>query len=174
MLAADLGSLRGDLWAQAAFTYADLLWDRPDAASGAPTYVEAARLSLDNTLRAAPHNSGAWLLLAGLSAHYPGFEATPVKALKMSYYTAPSDPKLMPLRLWIAMQLDILGDDEMQQFVTRDIRTFLARQDIAPVVGAHRVATSAGKRFIENTVDQISPSTLKTLRARLDHLDLPD
>ena len=64
--AAVIGAIRGDLWAESAFTYADLMWD--DAGGGAN--LAQARSSLDHALTDAPHQSSAWLLLAGLASRY--------------------------------------------------------------------------------------------------------
>ena len=56
--AATFGAIRGELWAESAFTYADLMWS--DAGSGAN--LARARSSLERALTAAPHQSSIWLL----------------------------------------------------------------------------------------------------------------
>src|SRR6516225_11066717 len=83
--AAVFGVIRGDLWRESAFTYADLMWD--DGNGGAN--LVQARSSLYNALTDAPHQSSVWLLLAGLASRYrlPGIDA--IQDLKMSYYTGP-------------------------------------------------------------------------------------
>jgi hypothetical protein len=70
--AATVGGIRGDLWAETAFTDASLLWhskqETPDASLG------RARASLDRSLRDAPHRSDTWLFLAGLAARFSWME----------------------------------------------------------------------------------------------------
>jgi hypothetical protein len=96
--AAAVGAVRGDLWAESAFTFADLLWgnagDNPE-----PRVFQEALARLDHAIDDAPHQSSAWLLLAGLAARHPMPNLDPVEALKMSYYTGASEQELMPLRL---------------------------------------------------------------------------
>ena len=47
-------------------------------------------------------------------------------ALIMSYYTAPSNFALTPLRLSVALRGDTLQDTEIQRFVDRDLRAILS------------------------------------------------
>jgi hypothetical protein len=161
--AARIGAIRGDLWAESAFTYADLVLGDRSRAADVAREVATARLALDRALDDAPYQSGAWLLLAGLAQRYPipGSDAT--EALKMSYYTGPSEPDLMPLRLRIAAQADVFNDIEMRQFVSRDLRLFLARKQRSVVAEAYDAASPAGKRFIEQTVRDLDPSVAKSL-----------
>ena len=174
--AASIGVIRGDLWAASAFTYGDLiLGERRESrtANIAPALVRASAI-LNRAVEFAPTQSGAWLLLAGLAARYPspGFNAT--EALKMSYYTGPSEHDLMPLRLRIATSSDVLTDIEMRQFVTRDLRLFLVRHDKSAIAEAYNAASPAGKRFIEQTVGEIDPSALVLLRAGAQKESLPN
>jgi hypothetical protein len=161
--AAYIGIVRGDLWAESAFTYADLLW--LDAAPGNERLaaLHQARIRLDRALTDAPHQSGAWLLLGGLASRYslPNIDA--VEALKMSYYTDPSDPELAPLRLRVAAELEGLSDIDLQQFVGRDLRLLFTRHQSSAVIEAHNAASPAGRRFIEETVKTIDPSAVGAL-----------
>ena len=68
--AARISSIRGDLWAESAYTYADSLWTRPAADADQTKSLEQARASLYHALDDAPYQAGAWLLLAGLASHY--------------------------------------------------------------------------------------------------------
>jgi len=163
--AASIGVIRGDLWAESAFTYSDLLLG--DAAPG-PTLTQAlqqAHVSIENALKLAPHQSGTWLFLAALTSRYPsqGFNAT--EALKMSYYTGPSERDFMPLRLRLMAHLDAFGDVELQQFASRDLRSLIARKQTHAIAEAYTVASPAGKRFMEQTVADIDPSVVKLLRS---------
>ena len=162
--AARIGAIRGDLWAESAFTYADLLWDTSIDGAAPATELQRARKSLYRTLDEAPEKSGAWLLLAGLALHYPSIAQDPTAALKMSYYTGPTEKHLMSLRLRIAAQADAFNDFEVRQFVSRDLRMFLAQHQEAVIAEAHHVASPTGKHFIENVVSEIDPSALDWLQ----------
>ena len=57
----------------------------------------------------------------------------------LSYYTGPTDVHLMPLRLRIAAQTDAFNDIEVRQFVTRDLRIFLAQHQEPAIAEAFTV-----------------------------------
>ena len=169
---ARIGAIRGDLWAQSAFTSADLLWAGPGTLWASPdtdpeekAASERARAELDKALGYAPHQADAWLLLAGLESRYQSHKSDPAEALKMSYYTGLSERPLIPLRLLIATHLDALDDIEVQQFIRRDLRFLFAQQQKSVVAEAYSGASPAGKRFIEQAVGEIDPAYLGSLRA---------
>jgi hypothetical protein len=60
---------------------------------------------------------------------------------------------------------DTFNDVEMRQFITRDLRVFLARKQKSAITAAYSAASPAGKRFIEQTVKDIDPSALNSLAA---------
>jgi len=163
--AASIGVVRGDLWAESAFTYSNLLWDAADPGKDLTQALQRAHFSVENALKLAPHESGAWLLLAALTSRYPsqGFNAT--EALRMSYYTGPSEQDFMPLRLHLIADLNAFGDVELKQFASRDVRSLLARKQTSALAGVYRYASPAGKLFIEQTVADIDPSVVQSLRA---------
>jgi hypothetical protein len=162
--AARSGAIRGELWAESAFTYADLLWAGPAAGPAETTALEQARAALDKGLGYAPHLADAWLLLAGLEERQP-HKSDPTEALKMSYYTGPSERSLIALRLLVATRLDALDDIEIQQFIRRDLRFILAQQQKSVVAEAYAGGSPAGKRFIEQAVGEIDPAYLGYLRS---------
>ena len=162
--AARIGTICGDLWAKSAFTYADLLWDTSIDGAALATELQRARKSLYRTLDEAPEQSGAWLLLSGLALRYPSLSPDPTAALKMSYYTGPTEKHLMPLRLRVAAQADAFNDFEVRQFVSRDLHMFLAQNQESVIVEAYHVASPTGKHFIENVVSEIDPSALDWLQ----------
>ena len=94
-LAAWFGLVRGDLWAESAYTYADLLWNDNGSSAGLTPALDRARTNLERALGDSPHRSGAWLLLAGLASRYPSININAAQALKTSYYTGPSEQELM-------------------------------------------------------------------------------
>jgi len=53
--AASIGSIRGDLWAESAFTYADLLWTDPGTDPDQTKSLQQARARLSHALDDAPH-----------------------------------------------------------------------------------------------------------------------
>jgi hypothetical protein len=156
-LAASFGIVRGDLWADSAFTHADLLWNDNDPSGGLTQALDRARTSLERALDDAPHQSGAWLLLAGLASRYSSLNLNATEALKMSYYTGPSEQDLMLPRLRVAAQSDFLNDDEIREFVTRDLRLFLARHQKSAIDEAYNGGSATGKAFIKQIVSQMSP-----------------
>ena len=173
--AASIGVIRGDLWADSAFTYTNLILDeRRDSwtADITPTLGRARAIS-ERAVDLAPTQFGAWLVLAGLAARYPSPGFTATEALKMSYYTGPSEPDLVPLRLRIATYSDVLTDIELRQFATRDLRLLLARHEKSAIAVAYNAASPPGKRFIEQAVGEIDPSALVFLRAEAQKQSLP-
>jgi hypothetical protein len=159
--AAMIGTIRGDLWAESAFTYADLMW----GAAGGRASLAQARSSLDRALAVAPHQSSAWLMLAALASRYqlPGIDAA--EAIRMSYYTGASELELMPLRLWIATHSDVFSDIELRDSMGRDLRLLITHQQKPAIIAAYNAAQSAGRQFIEQTIREIDPSAVEWLRA---------
>jgi hypothetical protein len=163
--AASIAVIRGDLWAESAFTYSNLLWDASGPGKDLAQELQDARLRLENALELAPHESAAWLLLAGLASRYPSQGLNATEALRMSYYTGPSERDFMPLRLRLTANLNPLGDVELKQFASRDVRSLLALKQISALSEAYRDASPTGRRFIEQTVADIDPSVVASLRA---------
>jgi hypothetical protein len=157
--AAEIGAIRGNLWAESAFTYAHLM--QGDA--GGDVKLALALSSLDRALAYAPLQSSAWLMLADLALRYqlPGVDAK--EALKMSYYTGPSELELMPLRLRIAAQSDAF-DIELRDTVSREVRLLLSHQQKSAIIAAYNAAQPAGKHLIEQTIREIDPSVIELLR----------
>jgi hypothetical protein len=160
--AASVGAIRGDLWAESAFTYADLLFG---AAGINPDETTAARYSIDRALNDAPHRSSVWLMLAGLSLRVPSKGIDALEALKMSYYTGPSEQSLIPLRLRIATRADRFDDIQIREFASRELRALLDGKQNSAIADAYNIASPAGKLFIEHAVAEVDPSLVKTLRA---------
>jgi hypothetical protein len=158
---ASIGMVRGDLWAHAAFTFANLMWSGP---SGAPADVsERAHDRLERAVRFAPAQTDTWLLVAGLSLRDHWAKVDPQAVLTMSYYTGPAAENLMALRLSLAAQLPNL-DSELQRLAQRDLRLMAARQQKPAIIGAYRLATPAGKELIERGLGDSDPGFVESLR----------
>ena len=160
--AASVARIRGDLWANSAFTQADLLW-RNDAKPD-ENALQLARTSLYNALRNAPHLSGAWLMFAGLATRYPALGGDAIDLLKLSYYTGPSEQELVPLRLEIAIRLGSFSDLEMRQFITRDVRLLLAQKQETAIAKIYTAASMNARTFMEQAIRDIDPSAVDKIR----------
>lgn len=152
--AAWIGDVRGDLWAESAFTFANLLWTDPNKNSEVTQSLDEAHARLDEAVIYGPHQAGAWLLFAGLASRYHWSKPDPAETLRMSYYTGPSERSLMPLRFMIAGQLPAL-DIELQELVRRDLRTLVAQNDKSAVVQAYHAATLSNQQFIVQAISEI-------------------
>lgn len=165
--AASIGAIRGELWAELAFTYANLVvgGSASDAVSNLARTLVPARADLDRALDDAPTQSDAWLLRAELGLLYPASGIDGTQALKMSYYTGPSEERLIPLRLNMAVRVNKFNDIEISQLVSRDLRLLVARKQNAVIIRAYNAASADGKNFIEQSIGDLDPSLLNTLRA---------
>jgi hypothetical protein len=165
--AAEIGAIRGDLWAESAFTSASLIFgDQGTSANSDPSQeLNRAHASIDRALADAPHLSDAWLFLAGLADHYSSVGVDATETLKMSYYTGPSETGLIPLRLKIAAQAGNFDDIEMKQFASRDVRFLLTQNQSPALADAYNAASPAGKHFLDQAVGDIDPTALQKLKA---------
>jgi hypothetical protein len=164
-LAARTAAVRGDLWGEYAYTYANLLWSNGTSDSDLPKSLNLAWSSIEDALEYAPEQPGAWLLLAGLGRAPALQSADRLNALKMSYYTGPSEHELASLRLWIAARLMDSSDAELQQMMRRDLRLLVSSHETAAIASAYADAPAAGKRFIEQSLNELDPSALGSLSA---------
>jgi hypothetical protein len=173
--AAAIGVIQGNLWAQAGFSYSGLLWEQNGAgANDNAKAIAQAQAILSQAVSDAPCNSGTWLLVAGLAARYPIKHWDTTAALKMSYYTGPSELRLIPFRFLLAVQSERSNDPEIRQFINRDLRFLLSNNQINDVVAAYKVAPPSEKAVIEQTVAQLSPGTLASLRGATPSPGPPD
>ena len=130
VLAAGLGAIRGDLWANAGFTGARFMWT-DHVTSLSPSdfrLVERVRSETETALSLAPINGAAWLFLANLPAISRDAESRIGTLLEMSYFTAPSALELAPWRLKRAATSSALADKDIQAFVKSDLREMLGRR----------------------------------------------
>jgi hypothetical protein len=167
-LAASLGVIRGDLWAEDALTYLDLFLrdDRGNARVQDTDTVDRARDVARRALSLAPHDARIWLVLAAVDSRSSSLNREASAALRMSYYTGANETELIPLRLLLAARSGALVDKDFAELVRHDIRTVDTRKPaLKPaIVAAYRDAPPLGRQFIEDTLEEIDPA----LRARLE------
>jgi hypothetical protein len=165
--AARVGIVRGDLWAEAAFTFSDSLWPPSTGNASPATTIDQAHETLVQTVRYAPSRADVWLLLAALATRYRWPAPEAAEALRMSYFTGPGELSLMPLRARVAAQL-ATPDLELDQFAQRDLRLLLAQRQKSAVTQIYQSASPAHKRAIEKTVGEIEPALVDALRHSAD------
>ena len=167
-LAAQLGMVRGDLWAELFFSFANSILIRSGPDFGAIETLNEALPAARRALVYAPLRSEVWLLLAEMAKDYELQTPSAVTALTMSYYTAPYDQALTPLRLSGATRGNAVRDAELRQLVEQDLQTILARKpNLRPaVVAAYATASAEGKHLIESVVQETDPSFLMQLQKK--------
>ena len=167
--AARAAVVRGDLWAEAAFTYANLEW--LDSAQPLGEALDQARASATRAVSLKPGKSGVWLMLADLSSRYRWQTPSPTECLKMSYYTGPHEEALIPLRLMIAARLDPSADPVLADLFRRELETVMMdRTALRPaIVAAYQQATSQAQHLIEDVATHTDPAFSQTLRPEIRH-----
>ena len=169
VLAAQIGAIRGDLWASAAFSRAPLMWtgrlsslDRANAEQ-----LAKAKADAETSLALAPVNGAVWLFLAKLPITSPDAERRISTLLEMSYFTAPSAPDLAPWRIERATTSSALADKDIQAFVKSDIREIL---DLGPefdqiIIAAYRGALPQNQPIFESLVAGADPAVAQLLHS---------
>jgi hypothetical protein len=117
-------------------------------------------------LATSPYDPELWLALALLQAQRDPHDPVLFEALKMAYFTAPADTRLMPVRLDIAGRFDALADPDVKDLVRGEVRLILSRRpDLKPaIVSAYRRASDLGKASLLDAVQSIDPTFVPTLR----------
>jgi hypothetical protein len=161
---------RSDLEASHALTVAlqALQSRKQGAAATQPQENARAQATVKRALSIAPYHSELWLALALLQTQHDPRDPALVETLKMSYFIAPNDPQLMPVRLDTATLFDAVADSDLKELVRGDLRLMLTRQaDLKPAVAsAYQRASSLGKAFLEEAVQSIDPGFVPTRRGQ--------
>src|ERR1035437_129799 len=163
--AAGLAGLRGDLWAESALTYSSQLWN--EKVDLRPEITKAAQIDLENAVRYSPHRGDVWLTFAGMAARYKWRDYKPSSLLKMSYYTAPNEVGLIPLRLMISLR-EWTDDPELQDLILREIRVVLTRLPNlrSSLTTAYKAASPEGKAAVEQLASKIDASYLASIHGK--------
>lgn len=158
--AARVGLLRGDLWADYALS-AD-----SSALNDTSTPNTTTELVSERALAFAPYDARLWLSLSAINAQSGWKDDKTLAQLKMSYYTAPNDARLTPLRMAIAMQSQAIGDEELQGLVEHEIRTIIVRKpELKPIIAtAYRGASSAGRHFMDQKLTLLDRNFLTEIQ----------
>jgi hypothetical protein len=167
--AARASVVRGGLWAEAAFTYANLEW--LDSAQPLGEALDQARATAARAVSLMPGNSDVWLMLADLSSRFRWQSPSPTECLKMSYYTGPHEDRLIPLRLMVAARLDPSADAVLADLFRGELETVVMdRPALRPaIVAAYQQATSQAQHLIEDVAARTDPAFSQTLRPEIRH-----
>ncbi len=164
--AAQLGVVRGDLWAEDALTYSGVLHrDKRDNAADDVSAIQEARDVAERALAFAPYNARIWLFLAGLDSKFDRLNGKASAALRMSYYTGPSEVALIPTRVLLSLTLPVISDRDFQPLVAHDLRTIVTRRpDLKPAISnAYQYASPEGQQFVRDTLKDLDPNLLSSL-----------
>ena len=169
LMAAELGLVRGDLWAKAAFTGAPFLWTARPANLDPTELKQLARVrnTTETALALAPINGAAWLFLAKLPAISPEAESRVGNLLEMSYFTAPSAPDLALSRIQRAVTSSALANKDLQTFVSGDLREILGRgpQFQQAIIAAYRDALPQNQAVFELLIADADPAAAQMLHS---------
>lgn len=121
------------------------------------------------TLQHSPSRGDVWLLLAAISKQYRSAGYNTAALLRMSYYTAPNDLDLFPLRLSVALGTDdVVMDPELHDLILRDVNLVVTRRPLLrpALTAAYQAASAEGKIFAEDAISKLDPNYLDEIRAR--------
>lgn len=167
-LAAKLGIIRGDLWAEYALTYSNVLQHDAKSSAAAEGSIEQARAVAERALALAPYDARIWLILASIDSRFDWLNGKASAALRNSYYTGANETDLIPARLFLSLSLPAISDGDIQQLVHHDLRTIVTRKpEMKSVIAdAFQYALPEGKQFINDALKELDPGLLSSLRQK--------
>jgi hypothetical protein len=164
-VAASIAPARKEVWTTTqSSAAAQAKTDGAEAFGDQSTSRPATMSAFANALHYSPLRGDNWLMLAAISKQQRSAGYNAAALLKMSYYTAPNDLDLFPLRLSVALGTDtVIRDSELRDLVRRDLKVAIARQPAfkPAVVAAYQSASTDGKSFIESLISEYDPSYLR-------------
>jgi hypothetical protein len=167
-IAASIGYIRGDLWADDLLTYpsAYLLHEKDISSTNNSPPIEQIRNIAERALSFAPHDSRIWLVLANIDSRFDWLNKKASNDLRMSYYTGANEVQLIPLRLSLAASFSDISDADFQQLVRHDIGIIVTRKPElkSAIQDAYRYALPDGRQFIEATLKEMDPTLLSKLQ----------
>ena len=159
----------GDLWTQSRSMFVAQADAEQSAASNQQKSIFPSAMIAASTLRHSPTRGDVWLMLAAISKQYKSAGYNTAALLRMSYYTAPNDLDLFPLRLSVALGTDaVVMDPELRDLIKRDVNLVVTRRPVLrpALTAAYQAASAEGKVFAENAISELDPNYLDNLRAR--------
>jgi hypothetical protein len=169
-IAARIGLIRGRLWTEHALTFAPFLINGgKDAPDEPAVHLGLARDAAMRAVHFAPLDARAWLVMAQVDSALG--DRDPAPPLKMSYYVAPNEESMFPLRLAMAIRSNALADPELRSLLGDEMERILATHPAfkPDIIAAYRGASSEGKRFVEQEVGRSDQDLLSALRADKAH-----
>jgi hypothetical protein len=163
-IAAEIAQIRGDFW----FDDALLAWFATADGNGTQPSpaLDDARAAAVRSVRLAPHDARAWLLLAFIDSQLGQEPHQGIEALKMSYYTGPSDRALIALRMKLAVQSAAITDPDFQSLVSGEVLSAVRQPTLhSALVSSYRQASPDGKRFLESAVSALDPGLVTKMQA---------
>ena len=165
--AAHLVRIRGDLWTAAAVAeVAPLLFtpasDQPSGEIQAK--IDRAHATALHAAKLSPHDSRVWLILADLRSRVSPYAPNAPEALKLSYYTGPTEFALAPARLLVSAR--ITADEELQEQIQSEIqRIILKRSDLKlAIAAAYKSAIPQTRQIFEAALLEADPDFLDSIR----------
>jgi hypothetical protein len=167
-IAALIGYIRGDLWADELLTYpsAYQLHEKDNLSANNSPPIEQIRNIAERALSFAPHDSRTWLVLANIDSRFDWLNKKASNDLRMSYYTGANEVELIPLRLSLAVSFSDISVADFQQFVRHDIGIIVTKKPElkSAIQDAYRYALPDGRQFIEATLKEMDPTLLSKLQ----------
>lgn len=162
---ASVVAAREDLWIRGGSRFSS---DSALAAGEQRTALPVTSDGFARALRSSPLRGDIWLMLAATSKHNSSQSST-AAMLKMSYYTAPNDLDLLPLRVSVALATDaVVREPELRELIKRDVSLVVRhRPALRPaLVTAYRSASADGKIYLEGLISELDPTYLDQVRTR--------
>ncbi|MDA9409894.1 hypothetical protein [Bradyrhizobium sp. CCBAU 45384] len=124
--------------------------------------------ALAATLRVSPLRGDLWLMLAATSREHGSNRYDLTALLKLSYYTAPNDLALVPLRLAVGLGTNsAVNEPELRDLIRRDVKIAVENQPaLRSGFGiAYRSATADGRAFADSLISELDPGYLESMHA---------
>jgi hypothetical protein len=70
--------------------------------------------------------------------------------------------------------LDAFSDIELRDSINREVRLLITHNEKSAIIAAYNAAQSAGRQLIEQTVREIDPAAVESLRANTQKSHVPN
>jgi hypothetical protein len=147
---------------------------RPTAKEAAASKPEIGAdpdaLDVARALQHSPLRGDLWLVLATLSRERRSAEYDVPTLLKLSYYTAPNELAVIPLRLTVALgEVSVASEPELRELVQRDVKIALTKQSsLRPaLIAAYQSASADGKGLVDDLISERDSAALQSTRKRI-------